>query len=357
MEEQKPQEKPATSFDGTDFASKVLFGKGLNIPPPDKKPDETAAPPAEIVTPLMKVAVKPDDLFKKISTETGFNFEKEEDFIDTLKKFKDFEKKEEQYAKDNLEGSNYKQFFNILPEDLKRIIVDYGAGQDYKQTIKQLYGMGDVDYSKAWNEYDDKDRLVKKYAEIAHDEWDDMDETAKKVAEKAAKRAYETERTSFIESGKQRVQQFEQQKSEYVKKYEKSITDSIARLKKDLPDMDEKKVNEVMVKMYQNPFREMVNDDGTYKEDAATRIAFAYHGQETMAQVIQRLNKEANEQVIKARNDATQGKLEDYTKRLNDNPPESGDKTDKDKRLEAIRETTKNLFYEPSSGFRNKQQT
>lgn len=358
QEQKQVQQPPAPSFEGINFATQVLGFKPVATPPPEPKPDEK--PPEQksevIETPLMNIPLVTDDVYKKISAETGFNFEKEEDLINTLKKFKEFEQKEEQYLKDNLEGNNYKQFFNILPEDLRRLVVDYGSNQDYKQTIKQLYGVGGVDYSKSWGDYEDKFSMISKYnPELSQEDWEEMDSKTQKTVENLAKKNYETERTAFNESAKQREELFVQQRREFAQKFEKSIEDSIARLKKDVPDMNEKRVNDVRTKMYQNPFVEMVNTDGTYKEDAATKIAFAYHGQETMSQVIQKMTQMANEQVMKAAKDASQGPLEDHIKRLNDKPPESNDRQDEDKRQEAIRETTRSLFYQPSTGFRNKQ--
>lgn len=345
------------NFTGADFATQVLFGKPL-VKPEEKAPEQQQpAAPETIQTPLMKVEVKKDNPWSKINSETGFNFEKEEDLINALKKSKDFEKREEQYLKDNQLGNTYTTFFNSLPEDLKKVIVDYGSNVDYRQTIREVYGMGGVDYNKAWSEYDDKFKMISKYnSDVTAEDWEELDTKQQKIIENLAKKTYETERAAYLDNYKQREQNFTSQRAEYVKKLEKSIDKSIDNLRKNLPDMDEKAVNDVRSQMYQNPFRQMFNEDNTYTEDAATKIAFAYHGQETMSQLIQRMNNDANKAVQDATKTASQGPLEDYVKRMNDKVPENNERNDSDKRMDAIRETTKNLFHEPSSGFRNKQQ-
>jgi len=328
------------------------YGK-VEMPTKEASPPAAEAKTEVIETPLMKVELKPDDIFKKLSAETGFTFEKEEDVINTFKKLKDFETREKEYAEKSIDGQNYKSFFNTLPEDIKRIVVAYGSGENYQDVIKQQYGLGGVDLSKPWGEHEDKSPLIERYTETSKDDFDELDEKQQKVIERAAKSAYEKDRNNFVEGNARKKQELEARLNTYADSLRQSVDKTIAKLKTDFPDMPESKVNEVRNLLYGKPLQEIYDDTGVYKEDAATKIALANYGQETIAQIMNKMDAKARTEVEEARKTATQGKLEEHIRAANDKVPASEVKDDKSKLNEALDGFSK-VFTDTSSAFKNK---
>lgn len=342
--------------------SELIFGKSLKTPTVEKKEEPKVEAKAEetkeevkdeniVETALGKIKVEnTEDKYKTFIEKTGVTIKSDDDIISYINRAKEAEERESELIKSKKLGDDFKVFFETAPEDIKQMLIAYANNQDYRSVGKTVFG-NSIDYNKSWSEYDDKDKLIKKYGDLTDDELDDMDEKSRNIIEKSAKNAYELERNNVIAGNKK----FLDNQTKLAENINQSIRKSIQKLQERFPEMSKSRIKEIEKKMYSQPFNDMFNEDRTYKEEAAIKIAMANYGVETIDSIQNTITAKLqadNDKIIKQR---VSEELELIAKGRNDTVKgggsDSGSKTAQEKIVESTR-----WMQNSSSGFRNKNQ-
>lgn len=344
--------------------SELIFGKSLTTETPkeevkteakkeeEKPKEEVKEEKKGIETPLGNIKIaETEDKYKSFIEKTGVNISSDDDIISYINKAKELEERESELIKEKRLGDDFKTFFETAPEDIKSLLVDYASGKDYRKTGNEMFS-NNIDYNKSWNEYSDKDILVKRYNDISDDDFEELEEKAKQALEKSAQKAYETERNNIIVGNKK----FLDGQKAIAENINQSIQKSIQKLQERFPEMSKAKIKEIEKKMYSAPFKDMFNDDRTYKDDAAIKLAMANYGVETIESIqntVQAKLQADNDKIIKQR---VSEELELIAKSRNDKPNGGTSATEGKTVHEHVVENTKWLGNS-SSGLRNKNQS
>ncbi len=254
---------------------------------PAKKPDPKLK---EIETPLFgkqklgekKPGEKPVE-FKEFSeiqeyVKTNYGAEDVNKFLtESVPKFREQAQKLGETEKKVTEFTN---IFEKLPETLFNAVKAHITGNDWKEEINKA---PKLDFNKKVDDHDKK-ILVETYfpGKFSKDDFDSEEENkGLEIAYEAAKRSYVSDKTGF--DGKR--QAMIENESKRQEAFTRSVGSSVDKLKNDLPHVNEMALKDVSQLMEEGPqaiFAELFNDDGSYKEDAATKIAMLKHGFKTM---------------------------------------------------------------------------
>ena len=281
---------------------------------------------ATIALPLMNLDIK-DNPFQKLNEATGFEFKTEAEVVEALKKSKGFEEREKDYLEKASKGETYIQFIEMLPEDLKAPVVAFAEDKDYKAVIKQIHGLNEVDFNKAWGEYDDHVPLIQKYyPDLTQEAWEALDEKGQTAYINFAKGAYTKERTDWQNAFKADTKVVKEKLDKRADALKLSIEESVAELKKNYPNMTEQQISEVRSKMFRSPLTGIVNKDGTFTKEAATKLAFADYGAQTLSQAVEAVEAKYKAEMEKQRKELGGKKLEEQVKAANDKVPKGDTK-------------------------------
>jgi hypothetical protein len=304
------------------------FNLGVVAEAEKEKEKEKEVENKDVTTlPLMNLDLK-DNPYQKLNEATGFEFKAETEVVETLKKFKDFEEREKSYLDDVTKGKTYIEFLEtLLPEELKAPIVAFAEDRDWKAVAKQMLGVAEVDYSKSWGDYEDHVPLIQKYnPDLSQEDWEALEEKQKNAYINLSKSAYTKERTDFQKAQKADIDIVKGKLDKRAVAIKSSIEDSIADLKKNYPNLTEQQVSDVRSIMYRSPTTNIVQQDGTYTKDAATRLAFAHYGTQTYTQAIKATEDKYKAEMEKQRKELGGKKLEEQVKAANDKVPKSDTK-------------------------------
>jgi len=200
----------------------------------------------------------------------------------------------------------YQKLFNQLPEPMREAIEEWGNAGDWQQ--KLLSSLPKFDYSKNFDKHNAVDMLTKYFpGKFEADEIEDIENnpTVEKALE-VAKEKYNLEKQSF----ENRRAEIERQANEKVDLIKRSVNSSVDKLKEVFPDMDRKAIKEIESVMVGGTVGDLLfNKDGTYKSDAAKKIAFILYG-----------DNEIKKREAKAKVSATNDSLQDVISRGSDKP-------------------------------------
>ena len=312
--EEKPAEEPENN------------GNNNQTPPAEEKPAEevveekpepepidmglfTITPPKEKTEPEEWT---PEKFFETVKKQYGFEVKS---FDDALGKFGEYRDTKTKLDETETEANRYKELIGVMPADLKAVFADALEGRDYHQTMKNLVD-SNVDYNKEATSYS-KDKLIKMYnSDMTDEEFEDMDERTKDRLYNASVKAYNSDRSQYIN----RAQEFDNNQKESAKLVLNSIDKSMAKLKEVFPDLKKDKLDNINNKMKTNWAASMFDEKGTWREDAAVRIALAEYGLDVINGMRAQLEKEMARQVKLAESKA---KEELVKEKLNDTPPKN----------------------------------
>jgi len=216
---------------------------------------------------------------KKVASQYGINFRDSKELVNLFKEYNNVKTKLPEYEKKAIQLENYNRILEGLPDEVKAILNAAIFGQDYKSIIQQTAKAAEIDYSKPFEQLNERD-LINKYSSKIYtkDDFDNMDVAVYNSLKEAAKLRYEAERQNFLSN----IQRQNEVAKARQRAFEESIERSIARLKANNPNMGEAQVNRVKDIMMYDLHAALFNPDQTYREDAAEKIAMLEFGKETI---------------------------------------------------------------------------
>ena len=170
---------------------------------------------------------------------------------------------------------NFNKLFEQMPEPLYNAIQAWGKAEDWTKTI--VNEIPKFDYSKDFTDQN-KYSIVNYYFpdKFTKDDIDNSaDDPATEKAIEVAKAKYDLEKQSF-ENKRAEMDRDALKKIEALKD---SAVSSVSKLKEAFPDMDRKSTKEVENILLSGAINDVFfNKDGTYKVDAAKKIAYVLFG-------------------------------------------------------------------------------
>lgn len=194
---------------------------------------------------------------------------------------------------------------SAMPPDMKTSISLWAKGQDY---TKPFVMNQRLDFSKGF-EKQDQERLVQHYHSDQYEKLTQKLEkeelTAEEFNDKIELLASSTEKTFNSDKSaleKEREEFAEKQKNEY-RLMKKSASLSVEKLSKAYPNFRVNELNKVRTILIDGKIDDLFyNEDGSYNEDAAERIAYALFGSKiknTIESVSKRRGEsEANQKIV-----------------------------------------------------------
>lgn len=146
--------------------------------------------------------------------------------------------------------------------------------------------------------------LVNHYGDekYSNDEWEDMDEKTKKNILKPVKSLYVENQNQFL-NYREAVAQNKQKKKEEVMS---SVDLSILELKKSNPNISDVNLQVVKSKMLKGVQEDLFEKNGSYKKDAAEKIADMLFAKPTIAALAQHAEKMAKQAFAKGKSEGTE---------------------------------------------------
>lgn len=193
--------------------------------------------------------------------------------------------------------TEFTNIFEKLPEPLFNAVKSHLEGNDWKEEITKA---PKLDFNKKVDDIDKK-TLIDTYfpGKFSKEDFDSEEENSVKtldIALEAAKRSFMADKTSFDNKIQVRINNETRQQELFTK----SIGTSVERLQKDLPHVNEMALKDVSSIMEEGPgavMAELFNTDGSWKEEAATKIAMLKHGFKTMETYMQIARNQAETEV------------------------------------------------------------
>jgi len=237
----------------------------------------------EIDTPLGKTKIGEEEAFdtiedvKKFAKDYGFEINSLDDFKDVFDKYKELQKQIGEYQEYKNKALQYDNIFSSFPEEVSAVVYSYLNGEDYKEVLKNI--TSPIDYNKNFDDHD-KLNLVNHYTENNFDNetWNGLDENVKSSLINAARKAYSRDQEKYKEA----LNAPQENAKELQRKFQESVDQSITQLRHDYPDMDDRQVERVRRLMVRDLYTTLYNDDGTYRPEAAKKIAMAEFGESTI---------------------------------------------------------------------------
>lgn len=270
-----------------------------------QKEEEPSQEDSDIVidTPLMEFKTKKsqntsekiekfEDLPKYIENAFGEKVENPEYFVNVVRRKKELEGEVVKYKGIEAKFDNQVKFIDTLPFDIKNILIEYAKNPqtDGYKKLMEKYSSSSVDFSKPTEKLstDEIGSIIVHYnPDIENDTLEEMDEKALNIIKNSTLKLYEKDHKEFI-SG---AEKFSKQQKEQGKKITDSIERSIENLKKQYPTIKQDKLEKVRESMLSGYTQQLFDNDGTYKEEAASKIAMAEFGKETIDTMQQQWQK------------------------------------------------------------------
>lgn len=192
-----------------------------------------------------------------------------------------------------LRVGEYDKFFRGLSPEISALIDDEYNHRDIKETMKKF--VGKIDYSKPVTAYTETDLILlnNDYTSEELEELEDLDPKVIKSLASAAKATYAIEHNAIIKKG----DAIKTKEFDGAAKYLKSIGKSIDHLKKEMPNLEPDKIQNIEQKMKEGY---SFWKDGQYTVEAAFKIANAEYGKDIVQSVIDQQIQMAQKQVTQA---------------------------------------------------------
>jgi hypothetical protein len=243
-----------------------------------------------------------DSYYKFLLMDLG---ETDKDPKGLAKSIKEAKEKASKYDEVEKKATTYEEFFTTMPDDLKAINTAYISNQDYKPLFRE-FSESKLDYNKDVSFYKEEE-LVKAYMDkmpksVKTNEWEDLNEDIQESAIILAKEYFNKEKTNIS----LRSEKIKNENDLFLQKYNQSIDASLTGLNQ----LDSNKKSKLKKLMQEDLLSAFYNKDGTYREDAAERLAFALYGKETLATYEEKINeaieRSKNTSMSKAREEVIQ---------------------------------------------------
>ncbi len=247
----------------------------------------------------------PEQFFESISKKTGKEIKSYEEIFGILDDPNKVAK--EDLEKAMLEVDEYKLFLQGMPPDLKAIIAAYHHKQDYKAEMQNLT-KGNI-FTKPSKDIDKEELILLHNPEYSKEELDDLEDREKNALHKAARAVHDSEYNKIQDKAKA----VENMQLDAAKKFTKSIDKTLQHLKKEMPNIDPKELQDVestLKKGYS------FIEDGQYKETAAVEIAMAKYGKNYINSVFEQAAKDNQRKIEQAKSNAVEQVIKEKT---NDN--------------------------------------
>lgn len=252
----------------------------------------------------------PFGINKQKKSKSNLSFEDDSDVVEYMKKkysiddpakfFESADKWRNQSQKASETEGKLKDLLDglgSLPQPIKDAIDAFANAQDYRAAFTSSAPV--MDFSKDANEVD-KETMVKHYfkakvekqktkldeGEIYEEEYneyiDDLYDSAARLF-KSDKRDWERERAEII-----------RQENESAEALKSSAISSVDSLQKKYPNFSSNELKKVRTRLVQQDLRNLFFDrDGSYREDAAERLAFVLYGNKLMESLKNQAKAEA----------------------------------------------------------------
>lgn len=227
-----------------------------------------------------------DSYYKYLLMDLG---EKDKDPKTLAKDIKQSIEKASKYDEVEKKATTYEEFFLSMPEDLKAINTAYMSNKDYKSLFKE-FSESKLDYNKDVSFYRDIE-LVEAYKSkmpksVQNNDFDDLDEAVQESAIILAKEYFNREKNEVVN----KADEIRRKNELFLEKYNLSIDASLNSYQQ-VANLDSNKKSKLKKLMQEDLLSAFYNKDGTYREDAAERLAFALYGKETVDTYEAKLNE------------------------------------------------------------------
>lgn len=346
----------------------LMYGDKVKQPKVEAQPEvntevkKEVEPKAEvkteevIKTPLgdFKAEVKPEatpiDTFVSIKEKTGLEIKSEDELVERLNKLKELEANEA-LIKDNVQNKQIRELIGIIPEDLRAMLVAFENKQDYRSLGKTLFVEG-IDFTKEVDKIDEF-KLVSHYnPDLAKEDYDDMDAKAQTALINASRRSFNADKNAHNLA----VQTAERTKNEYSQRVINSVEKAMEKLKKDFPNLTQGEIREIETRLYQDPTYDFIDSNTrTYREDAASKMAWQLYGPKTMKSVVDGMQSEINKKIEEGIKQRTSEELELIASQRGDTVKKLADTKDPAKEeIAKLKQRVGSWLQDSSSGLLNR---
>jgi hypothetical protein len=240
------------------------------------------------------------ELLPYLKSKYNFNVEKIEDFAAISETHKQSTTKLTELEKENISLKKYKSFIDNQPAEVSAILLAQAEGKDYREEIKKIATLSQLDFTKKPEDYDEIE-LIKHYnPELTNDELEELNDKSKTAMKNAAIKQFNIDKeyaVSRINNGKERQQKY---KDDFIA----SAENSLSAFKLANPTISETTITELKTKMLDGWNMDLIDDKGLYKKEAAQLMAEGYYGGKAIKGIVERMtveiqkvaNRRANEE-------------------------------------------------------------
>lgn len=271
--------------------------------------------PEPVVAPA--TAETGDQLFERISKQYGFDVKNTDDIMAAFGELKEVKQK---FEESDVKNKDYESVFAAIPPDVKAVLADVFNGGDYRNTMKQI-ATSQLDYTKDASAYSKDDMIIMYNADMTVEDLEDLDDKNKDRLYNAAVKMYNTDKNGYMT----KALEFDTKQKESAQKLMVSINESVDYLREQFPGLKKEYLDNIQNKvMKSNYATQLLKEDGTWKKDAAVKIAMAEYGSVVIEQMKKQLELEMAKNVKLAKSEA---KEEIVKEMLNDTPDKGSHST------------------------------
>jgi hypothetical protein len=231
------------------------------------------------VTPSTTITLTSFADVQKFAEENGLAVKEVNDLVEIIKRAKTNEEANQKLQTLQSNNDRYESVITGLPREVALVFDAAISNGDWKGVISKIAKSSSFDYSKSFDLYDELN-MVNRYNDdtFTEEEFKELDPKIKNTLVKYAKSGYAQEQAEV-----QSIQTVnESKKKEFESKFNHSVEQSLHRLKEAYPSMDNTRIARVQEIMARDLTSTLFNADGTYRPEAAMRIAMQEYGQETI---------------------------------------------------------------------------
>jgi hypothetical protein len=223
----------------------------------------------------------------EIKDHTGIidTFKKYTESDKTFKEAQDKIKKVSQLEKENKE---YKDFLNNAAPEIKNILIDYGDGKNWKETIKRMADYASLDFKKDVDNYKENELILHYNPNISEEELDAMDDKAITALDNAAQSRYIIEREAVLGRTEENKKNIDIRNKAILS----SIDISIETLKQKYPKLSDNDIELVRGTMMEGFGSIILDENKTYTKDAALKLTTGLIGEKLLQEQEQTLTQQ-----------------------------------------------------------------
>jgi hypothetical protein len=234
--------------------------------------------------------------------------------------FGELKEVKQKFEESDVKNKDYESVFAAIPPDVKAVLADVFNGGDYRNTMKQI-STSQLDYTKDASAYSKDDMITMYNADMTVEDLEDLDDKNKDRLYNAAVKMYNADKNGYMA----KAVEFETKQKESAQKLMTSITESVSYLKEQFPGLKKEYLDNIQNKvMKSNYATQLLKEDGTWKKDAAVKIAMAEYGSVVIEQMRKQLEAEMAKNVKLAKSEAKEEIVKDM---LNDSPDKGSHST------------------------------